>query len=161
MLSIPGKKNKKVPARFTLGTLKTLYSQFVTENIGKCSFSALNKHVPFDVMKHKTNDWETCLCAYCLNPELKVEALNDLKILPPISVEENITNEEGLQIITSQLDSLSTTESSKSTEGSQIVFQEWCKIESQSQGLKISSKVTCSEKIPEFLKLLKNDIFFQ
>ena len=48
--------------------------------------------------------------------------LNDLKILPPISLEENITNEEGLQNIISQLDSLSTAESSKSTEGSQFSF---------------------------------------
>ena len=32
MLSIPGKKNEKVPARFILGSLKTLYCQFVVEN---------------------------------------------------------------------------------------------------------------------------------
>ena len=58
------------------------------------------------------------------------------------------------------VDSLSTTESSKSKEGSQIVFQVCCKIERQSQGLKILRKITCSEKIPEFVKLLNNDIFF-
>ena len=109
--------------------------------MGECSFVAFSKHVPFDLIKPKAIDWGTCLCAYCLNPELKVEALNDLKILPPISLKENITNEEGLQNI-SLLDSMSTMESSKSAEGGQIVFREWCKIESQLQGLKISRKVT-------------------
>ena len=82
-----------------------------------------------------------------------------MKILPLISLEENITNEEGLQNM-SQLDSFSTTKSSKSTEGSLTVFQERCKIESQSQESKISRKVTCSEKIPEFVKLLKHNVFF-
>ena len=97
----------------------------------------------------------------CILPQSRIKSwrLNDLKILPPVSLEENITNEEGWQIM-SQLDSFSTTQSSKSTEGSLIVFQESCKIESQSQESKISRKVTCSEKIPEFVKLLKNNIFF-
>ena len=82
-----------------------------------------------------------------------------MKILPPISLEENITNEEGLQNTISQLESLSATESGKSTEGNQIFFQEWFKIGSQLQESKILRKLTCSEKLPEFVKLLKNDIF--
>ena len=56
MLSIPGKKNAKVPATFRLESLKTLYSEFVAENMGECSFLAFSKHVPFDVIKPKAND---------------------------------------------------------------------------------------------------------
>ena len=56
MLSIPGKKNAKVPATFRLGSLKTLYSEFVAENMGECSFLAFSKHAPFDVIKPKAND---------------------------------------------------------------------------------------------------------
>ena len=118
--------------------LETLFSQFVAENM-ESSFLAFSKNIPFNVRKPKANDWGICLCAYCLNPELKVEALTDLKILPPISLEENITNEEGLQSIFSQLDFLS------------IVFQEWCKIESQLERSKISRKISCSEKKPQNL----------
>ena len=38
MLSIPGKKNEKVPAQFRLGSLKTLPSQFVADNGGTFFF---------------------------------------------------------------------------------------------------------------------------
>ena len=127
--------------------LETLFSQFVAENM-ESSFSAFSKNVLFNVIKPKANDWGICLCVYCLNPELKVEALSDLKILPPISLEENITNEEGLQNIISQLDFLS------------IVFQEWCKIESQLEGSKISRKISCSEKNPRICEASQERYFF-
>ena len=51
-----------------------------------CSFEYFRTNCPFYVIKLKANDdWGTCLCDICLNPELKSEALaktigdNDLK----------------------------------------------------------------------------------
>ena len=35
----------------------------------------INIDIPFNVIKPSPNDWGTCLCAKCLNPELKLEAL--------------------------------------------------------------------------------------
>ena len=128
--------------------LETLCSQFVAENM-ESSFSAFSKNVPFNVIKPKANDWGICLCVYCLNPELKVEALSDLKILPPISLAENTTNEEGLQNIISQLDFLS------------LFSKNGVKSKANWKDRRFQEKFLALKKTPEFVKLLKNDIFFR
>ena len=51
-----------------------------------CSFQRKKKSNAFG--------WGTCLYSYCLNSELKVEALNGLNLLPPISLEDDISEDK-------------------------------------------------------------------
>ena len=34
------------------------------------------QNIPFYVVCPKSNDWRTCLCVHCANPEMKLEAIN-------------------------------------------------------------------------------------
>ena len=40
-----------------------------------CSYETFTWNVPFYITRPKPDDWGTCLCPICLNPELKLEAL--------------------------------------------------------------------------------------
>ena len=48
--------------------------------------------MPFNIKNPKTNDWGTFLCSSCLNSELKIEALNSLNLLPPVSLEDDLSD---------------------------------------------------------------------
>ena len=62
------------------------------ENDRECWFAAFYKCVPFNIKKPKTNDWGIFLCLNCLNSELKIEALNGWNLLPPVSLEDDLSD---------------------------------------------------------------------
>ena len=62
------------------------------ENDRECWFAVFYKFVPFNIKKPKTNDWGTFLCSNCLNSELKIEALNGWNLLPPVSLEDDLSD---------------------------------------------------------------------
>ena len=108
----------------------------------------------FQRKKAYTNDWGTCLCSYCLNPELKVEALNGLNLLPPVSLEDDIS-EDKLSDFFGKLDSLMKSESE-----TVVTYQEWKKVENETSDKvsKISRKVLCVKHMSDFLKMLKKGL---
>ena len=40
-----------------------------------CCYEKFTRNTPFYITRPKPDDWGTCLCAMCLNPELKLKAL--------------------------------------------------------------------------------------
>ena len=71
-VSIPTPDNKKKDLRYRLGSLLCLHEQFMAEYNMDCHYSTFCSYVPETVLKHKPEDWGTCLCMTCLNPELKL-----------------------------------------------------------------------------------------
>ena len=74
----PEDPDEILPLRYRLCTITALFEKFKAENSQECSFSYFAQNCPFNVVKPNPNDWGTCLCAMCLNPEIKLEALGKL-----------------------------------------------------------------------------------
>ena len=68
--------NEKVPVRYRLATPRSLCEKFNTESSLNCSSVYFQNNCPFDVIKPNPNDWGTCCCQTCLNPELKLDAIS-------------------------------------------------------------------------------------
>ena len=74
---------KKEHLRYRLNNLTVFHEQFLSENPEvQCCYSNFCRYIPENVVKPKAQDWGTCLCVTCLNPELKMEALSRLKDKP-------------------------------------------------------------------------------
>ena len=71
-----------------MGSLRCLHQSFCAENseFSNCSFPTFAKYVPFDVKKPRDQDWGTCLCMYCLNPQLKVHKLIQLNYIENVDI---------------------------------------------------------------------------
>ena len=78
---------KTIQLRFRMGTLNSLHQQFVSVSESDCSFSSFCRYVPSFVRKPKYNEWGTCLCICCANPQLKVDKLCHLKVIPYTDLE--------------------------------------------------------------------------
>ena len=78
MVPHPFEKGEKVPARYCLGTIRMLHFSFEAETGVKCSLERFSQNIPLYAVHSKPNDWGTCLCAYCINPKMKLEALANL-----------------------------------------------------------------------------------
>ena len=74
-MTCPDKKKEKL--RYRLDYFHVLHKKFLSEYQVECSYSHFCKLVPNDV-RPKPQDWETCLCQTCLNPQLKMEALHNV-----------------------------------------------------------------------------------
>ena len=80
-MTCPDKKKEHL--RYRLNDLTVLHEQFLSENPEiQCCYSNFCRYIPENVVKPKAQDWGTCLCVTCLNPELKMEALSRLKDKP-------------------------------------------------------------------------------
>ena len=64
--------------RYQLPYLHVLHEKFLAEYRIDCSYSNFCKLVPSNIVEPKPQDWGTCLCMSCLNPQLKMEALCNL-----------------------------------------------------------------------------------
>ena len=82
--------SKEVQLRYRLGPLRSLHQTFCVENIefSDCCLASFVKYVPCYVVKPRDQDWGTCLCMYCTNPQLKLERFISLKIIDN-QVEQN------------------------------------------------------------------------
>ena len=67
-----------MPLRHRLSSLPSLHKKFVAASSHDCSYSYFSRHCPCYVEKPSPNDWGTCLCRTCLNPEIKLEALANI-----------------------------------------------------------------------------------
>ena len=68
MLLFQIKERQKKP----LSSLK-IWGKF--SSVIKCSYAQFSRYVPANIIKHHPEDWGTCLCMLCLNPELKLESV--------------------------------------------------------------------------------------
>ena len=75
-MTCPDKKKEKLRYRFDY--LHVLHKTFLSEYQVECSYSHFCKLVPNDIVRPKLQDWGTCLCQTCLNPQLKMEAFHNV-----------------------------------------------------------------------------------
>ena len=87
MVKNPHDPSEKVPVRYRLDNIHSLYMQYCAEDRTACSYSLFCKYVPYNVIKPKASDWGTCLCGTCLNPELKVDKLVEMKLRSNVDLE--------------------------------------------------------------------------
>ena len=88
--------------RFRLHYLSVLHARFVAETGMECHYSTFTRHVPQHVIKPKASDWGTCLCAICLNPELKIEKLTKLGYLKPVVLDR--MDDDGWELLFAKLE---------------------------------------------------------
>ena len=146
---------ERVQVRYRMGSLRCLHQSFCAENseFSNCSFATFAKYVPFDVQKPRDQDWGTCLCMYCLNPQLKVHKLIQLKYIENVDVE--MLDSDDFDPLIEKIDGLKQREGEKDIE-----YCEWRKIEnpkinkSGKKGNKISRKVVDNNSFGTFIKLL-------
>ena len=144
----PEDKEEKVPVIYWLGTLHCLHDKFLAESITGCSLEYFRTNCPFYVIKPKANDWGTCLCDICLNPELKLEALaktigdNDLKW----------GDNKGYKDIDSLIGKLKCEKS--------VSYNEWQMVtnEKSKKGSKTSRKVPLVKKFSIIVSIVKKDL---
>ena len=88
--SIKCPDKKKEHLRYQLTNLHVLHEKFLAEYKVDCLYSNFCKLVPSNIVKPKPQDWGTCLCMSCLNPQLKMEALCNLDSSLYVDTEEVI-----------------------------------------------------------------------
>ena len=71
----PDVRKAKKDIRYHLSMLQELHKRFIVDQSVECSYFYFTKHMPEYIIKPKPEDWGTCLCMPCLNPELKLEAI--------------------------------------------------------------------------------------
>ena len=75
-MEVPDVKKHKKGLRYRLLSLKELHLKFLADvEESECSYAQFCRCVPKEIIKPKPEDWGTCLCMTCLNPELKFEAI--------------------------------------------------------------------------------------
>ena len=72
-LVVPDIKKAKKGLKYRLLPLKELHEKFMSDEV-ECSYTQFTRCVPINSIKPKPEDWGTCLCVTCLNPELKLES---------------------------------------------------------------------------------------
>ena len=75
IISHPFEKREKILAWYHLGTIKMLHLSFEAETGVKCSSESFRQNILFYAACPKWNDWGMCLCAHCINSEMKLEVL--------------------------------------------------------------------------------------
>ena len=97
---------EKVPLRYRLHYLTLLHAKFIAETSDNCCYETFTRHVPHYVKKPAAEDWGTCLCITCLNPELKLERLRKLNEISVLNVEEAVSSTEKYEKLKEDLQSL-------------------------------------------------------
>ena len=72
MVAEPPEKKKCVSTQYHLGTIRMLHWRFETETRAICSLKHFRQTTLFNAVCPKPNNWGTCLCATCINPEIKL-----------------------------------------------------------------------------------------
>lgn len=90
----PLNKEEKHPIRWQLGHFNVLHAKFLAESNLECSYTTFLKKIPYYVKKPGNSDWGTSLCSTCLNPELKIERLIDMKELKNLGCFEDLVQDD-------------------------------------------------------------------
>ena len=97
---------EKVPLRYPLHYLTLLYDKFIAETSEECCYETFTRHVPHYVIKPEAEEWGTCLCLPCLNPELKLQKLQKINKISVVNVEEVFASPEKYEKLKEDLLSL-------------------------------------------------------
>ena len=142
-------ESKKVPVKFRLGTIMTLHSKFESECDTCVSVEIFRINIPFNVIKPNPNDWGTCLCGMCINPELKLDALADTTQDKTFKW----TDDKDYNEIDDLLERVKALAISKQA----VIYNEWqiVKIRKIVKGRLVESKVSRKVPVKESMKVFK------
>ena len=68
--------------------------KFLAETSEECCYETFTRHVPYYVVKPEADEWGTCLCLSCLNPEIKLAKLKKLNKISVVNVEEVLASSD-------------------------------------------------------------------
>ncbi|CAF1685218.1 unnamed protein product, partial [Adineta ricciae] len=151
-------KNKTVAdhlIRYRLNRLSTLHQMFEYETDNVVDYVTFTRYVPDYIQKPTHENWGTCLCVVCLNPQMKFEKLKQLKqkhpsIQPvihdtPIDLSELVKDESKLEEFKRKLIKLN-------DEKLTVTYSEWQKIKKPNCIVPVLTKVTLTDSIKDFLQ---------
>ena len=120
----------------------------------KSSYVQFTRYAPEHVIKPKPENWGTCLCMTCLNPELKLEAIR-----------KNITTAVNLDMVKDQAhkEDVDNLIEQIKTSGKTFKYLEWTKVKEKGTGATVKATTYHSKKVAlaaggkDFAKCVKND----
>ncbi|CAF4677834.1 unnamed protein product, partial [Rotaria sp. Silwood2] len=142
--------------RYWLHNLNILHEQFEAETGTSIAYSTLSSYVPVYVKKPNLSDWGTCLCAFCLNPQIKLEKLIRAGKLLDIDADlcyiiNDITK---INNLTTQLNKLK-------SQSENITYIEWQKERLPNHKAPLSKKNYCSSTLKDFVSKFLTEIDVQ
>lgn len=154
---VPDIKKSKKGIRYRLLSLSDLHQKFLGDEDIECSYSQFSRCVPDNIVKPRPEDWGTCLCIFCLNPELKLESIK--RTLGNVSITHNdLINEEKQNDINELYNQVKSSDK-------QFEYLEWVKEpvkkgkKGKVKGASYNSKKTAlSSSSENFEKLFKHDV---
>ena len=161
MVTDPSEKGKCVPTKYNLGTVRMLYWRFKAETRAVCSLEWFKQNIPFNVVCPKPNNLGTCLCATCINPEIKLNASANFTKNPSLLWDER-KSYDSIDCLISHI---------MAVDGEQrtILHNEWQKLEVTRNGrvrkalqrkTKVSRKVPVQESLSQLKKKLVKELLF-
>ncbi|CAF1605264.1 unnamed protein product [Didymodactylos carnosus] len=143
-------KNKKLKVPLTV-----LHQQFELETNIDIDYDTFCRHVPEHIVKPSHDGWGTCLCISCLNPQMKYEKLYHLKQKNqvvrthldgyPCDLSEIVKDEQKTNEFKENLMKLD-------KENFNVIYCEWQKKKLPNCVALVSTKVTETQTIHNFLK---------
>ena len=149
-------KNVKKGLRYRLSSLKVLYEKFLADSTVDCSYSQFTRLIPTNVVKPKAEDWGTCMCMPCMNPEHKLERLKKVMADIQLTISNFMSKtKEDLKEVFAKI--------KKSEE--EFQYLEWIKAKDIGTNITKSAayhskKIACVSKPKEFATKLCNELSF-
>ncbi|CAF4441840.1 unnamed protein product, partial [Rotaria magnacalcarata] len=147
--------------RFLLNHLINLHQKFILTTNLDCSYSNFTRHVPSYIVSPKPSDWGSCLCMTCLNPQIKVQRINQIKANHPIlnnlstlltnDIASTANDKKKVEEILNEVNFLK-------EESFPITYVEWIQKRSERSSGLISTKATMTDKLAVFCKKLSDEI---
>jgi hypothetical protein len=141
--------------RYRLNHLAVLHQQFEIETGIDIDYDTFCRHVPDNIKKPNNDSWGTCLCVTCLNPQMKFEKLQHLKSKHPqvktvldgysYDLSETVKDDDRTEELKKELMKLY-------AEKFNVTYSEWQKKKLPNYAAPVSTKVTVTHTIQEFLK---------
>jgi len=77
-IPVPDIKASEKNLRYMLMSKIDLHQKYLIDMDHPVSYPQFCRCIPENIKKPKPEDWGTCLCKACLNPELKIECIKQL-----------------------------------------------------------------------------------
>ncbi len=141
--------------RYRLNHLTVLHQQFEIETNIDIDYYTFLRYIPSFIVKPKVDDWGTCLCIICVNPQMKFDKLNRLKSTKPIikqllnsmsvDLNEVLNNQQSTKQLKDALHQLK-------HEKFSLTYNEWQKLKMLGSASAMSKKVPLVASIEDFVK---------
>ena len=97
-IPVPDIKASEKNLRYMLMSKIDLHQKYLIDMDHPVSYPQFCRCIPENIKKPKPEDWGTCLCKACLNPELKIECIKQLLSVSLELQEINIQNVDDIVI---------------------------------------------------------------